>query len=450
MIDRGTARVGMDQPDLLRQAPVHGAGALTRRGLISTAAAAAGGALLGDWGTQSRARAQSSAVVHWDMAWGPAAYVNQGVALADQFSANHPFKATYESIPWENEYEKFASAIAAGAAPNASSGPAYQPWQFWEQGALHPTDTLIAALEKSGVAADFAPGTLDLMKYQGASIGVPFNIDIRVLYYRKSLLEKAGVQPPTTWDELLTVCAALKKQGVYGFNMEGRPTHGGWQAIVSLMINNGGGYLNQGRPDAVRDVNIETLDFFNKMVKDEFVDPASIQYSYTDANQAFGSGRVAIAVRNPGFNALFTPDVVADMGILSPLTSPHGTKGTVYWVNPLMIYEQPGNFENTNTWLEWFLDNMKVFWEKSLIPALPPRTSWGSIPAITSNPFQTVAVKEWLPVGQSDSGGVIIPQMNAITQGTGLDQMTQQVIQGTTPSKQILETLQSWLEETVS
>jgi hypothetical protein len=94
---------------------------------------------------------------------------------------------------------------------------------------------------------------------------------------------------------------------------------------------------------------------------------------------------------------------------------------------------------------------MEVFWEKSLIAALPVRTSWGSLPSITENPFLTVSVNEWIPVAKTAGGGnVIIPQLNAITQGTGLDQMTQQIIQGSTPSREILETLQSWLEETVS
>jgi ABC-type glycerol-3-phosphate transport system substrate-binding protein len=35
-----------------------------------------------------------------------------------------------------------------------------------------------------------------------------------VMWYRKSIFREAGVQPPTTWEELLTVCQRLKDRGI--------------------------------------------------------------------------------------------------------------------------------------------------------------------------------------------------------------------------------------------
>jgi ABC-type glycerol-3-phosphate transport system substrate-binding protein len=35
----------------------------------------------------------------------------------------------------------------------------------------------------------------------GVTYGIPWYAETRVLMYHKDLLEKAGVQPPTTWDE---------------------------------------------------------------------------------------------------------------------------------------------------------------------------------------------------------------------------------------------------------
>ena len=40
--------------------------------------------------------------------------------------------------------------------------------------------------------------------------------DMGVLYYRKSILDKAGVQPPTTIDELIAASKALNYQGPEG------------------------------------------------------------------------------------------------------------------------------------------------------------------------------------------------------------------------------------------
>lgn len=387
------------------------------------------------------------------MAWGPAAYIAQGRKLTQQFTNSHPHvQVHYQSTPWANFYEKFAAAIASNTGPNCSSGSGYQAFQFADQGAIEPTDALVAALRKSGAAADFLPGSIDLMKYRGHYVAVPWQIDIRVLYYRKSALAKAGVQPPTTWAELLNVCAALKKQGVYGFNMEGSPQTEGWQFILPLMINNGGGWFDKaGHPDCVTQANLETLDFFQKLSKDRYIDPATVEYTATEGQNAFGSGRTAITIGNPGFNADFSPSVVSDMGILSPLASPHGQKGTLYWINNLMMYKGPGKYSADDAWLEWYLEHMKVYWAKNLLPALPVRKSFETLPAVKDNIFQTVALNEWVPVAKTTAalGDHLFPQLNAVEGSTVVNNFTQQVIQGSVSPKRILQTLQTGLEKLV-
>ncbi len=70
---------------------------------------------------------------------------------------------------------------------------------------------------KDGIVADFEPGTLDVLKYQGHYVAIPWQIDIRVLYYRKSII---GSDAPKTWDDVLTLGKALKK-GIYVLNSAG-------------------------------------------------------------------------------------------------------------------------------------------------------------------------------------------------------------------------------------
>ena len=50
------------------------------------------------------------------------------------------------------------------------------------------------------------PSTVDTAKYRDKLYGVPVTSDGGLLYYRKDLLDKAGVQPPKTWDEMLAAC----------------------------------------------------------------------------------------------------------------------------------------------------------------------------------------------------------------------------------------------------
>ena len=64
--------------------------------------------------------------------------------------------------------------------------------------------------------SDFTPALLERMTYQGKLYAVPQVIDMQLLVYRKSLLEKAGVQPPQTIDELLAAAKTLTTGNVKG------------------------------------------------------------------------------------------------------------------------------------------------------------------------------------------------------------------------------------------
>jgi hypothetical protein len=51
-----------------------------------------------------------------DMIWGPPEYIDTGKALVAQFNQEHPdVTVTYRSIPWNNWYQTFLTAIGAPA-----------------------------------------------------------------------------------------------------------------------------------------------------------------------------------------------------------------------------------------------------------------------------------------------------------------------------------------------
>ena len=53
---------------------------------------------------------------------------------------------------------------------------------------------------KDGLYEDFLPGIVEAMKTDKGYVAVPWQMDVRSLWYRKSLLEKAGAKVPTDWD----------------------------------------------------------------------------------------------------------------------------------------------------------------------------------------------------------------------------------------------------------
>ncbi|MFD8805895.1 ABC transporter substrate-binding protein [Streptomyces sp. NPDC059597] len=67
-----------------------------------------------------------------------------------------------------------------------------------------------------GVKDDFNPAVLTPKTYDGKVWGIPQAIDMQMLYYRKSLLKDAGVEPPTTLDALVDAAKRLTTSKVKG------------------------------------------------------------------------------------------------------------------------------------------------------------------------------------------------------------------------------------------
>ncbi|HNQ05577.1 MAG TPA: sugar ABC transporter substrate-binding protein [Tetrasphaera sp.] len=78
--------------------------------------------------------------------------------------------------------------------------------------------------------SDFNPAMVKRMTYDGKLWAIPQVIDMQILVYRKSLLEKAGVTPPTTIDELIAAAEKLtvdKTKGLFLGNDGGVGLMGG-------------------------------------------------------------------------------------------------------------------------------------------------------------------------------------------------------------------------------
>lgn len=96
--------------------------------------------------------------------------------------------------------------------------------------------------------SDFNASLLERMTYQGKLYGIPQVVDMQLLVYRKSLLSKAGVEPPKTFDALLDAAGKLtqgKVKGLFLGNDGGAGVMGG-----PVLWSSGHDYLtSDNKPD---------------------------------------------------------------------------------------------------------------------------------------------------------------------------------------------------------
>jgi multiple sugar transport system substrate-binding protein len=92
-----------------------------------------------------------------------------------------------------------------------------------------PLDGYLGA-EKDAIMARYLPAYREANIVGGKVIALPYFADAQFLYYRKDLLQKHGVAPPKTWDELKAgaqkIMAAEGNPNLSGFQTAGAPIEG--------------------------------------------------------------------------------------------------------------------------------------------------------------------------------------------------------------------------------
>jgi len=144
-----------------------------------------------------------------------------GKKYAADFMAKNPEIEVDVVRMGEVSEETIAISVAGGTAPDVCQmGPSLSV-NYAKEGALIPLDSFsdfqTAAMEASKPADLLAGYKIDghiyLMPWRGSPI---------LLFCNKTMLDKAGVKPPKSWEDFVNVAKAVKeKTGYWGFATEG-------------------------------------------------------------------------------------------------------------------------------------------------------------------------------------------------------------------------------------
>lgn len=166
----------------------------------------------------------------------------------------------------------------------------------------------------------FWPFTWNQTLYEGDSYGIPFETDVRVLFYNRTLFEQAGLdpdKPPTTWAELEEYADRLDVIGEDGKleRMAFLPLQGNVNAELWAQAS-GHTWVQDGKPVLNDPTVVDTLNWIKTWV-DRYGGWQAVQdFRSTfgaETDDAFMSGKVAMIVDVAGYNSFlnfYRPSIV--------------------------------------------------------------------------------------------------------------------------------------------
>jgi len=134
-------------------------------------------------------------------------------------------------------------------------------------------------------------------RYKRKLYRIPLRSDVGMLYYRKDLLQQAGVKPPETFEELVKVSQELqkKKAATWGYVWQGAQYEGLPAMFVEILKGFGGFWINPDTNEVGLDKPeaIKAVEFLRNAIAQGISPPGVTTYREEDTRRLFVSGQTA-------------------------------------------------------------------------------------------------------------------------------------------------------------
>jgi len=189
--------------------------------------------------------------------------------LIDQFNAEHPnIKVGMVAIPWVEYYQKVPQAVAGGESPDLGVMHIDALALNAARNVITPLDDLAQTLALD--ANDFAPAVWEAGLYQEQRYGIPLDVHPLGLYYNKTVMQQAGLDPnapPQTRDEFMRALEQLKAAGIQGYWLT--PLAMASWLFQSFLWQDGGSMYNEDASEALwnSDIGVAALTWMVDLVR---------------------------------------------------------------------------------------------------------------------------------------------------------------------------------------
>ncbi|MFC8191936.1 ABC transporter substrate-binding protein [Cellulomonas sp. NPDC057328] len=277
---------------------------------------------------------------------------NQGTSLdndrevltpvLEDFTEQTGIAVDLEVIGWSDLQTRIQTAVTSGQAPDVVNIGNTWAVSLQATGAFLPFDD--AAMETIGGADKFVETALETGGAEGTDpTSVPLYGLAYGLYYNRAMFEQAGLQPPTTWEEMVSAAQALTDPdaGVYGMALAaGSYTENNHFAFINATQNGAELFDDDGNPTFTEDGVVDGIvRYLDLMQSDDVVNPSNAQYDNASLAVAdFATGKAAMILNQNNANATIeangmSPDQYGVVPFPAPADAPSDVASHVAGIN---------------------------------------------------------------------------------------------------------------------
>jgi len=198
---------------------------------------------------------------------------------------------------------------------------------------VEPLDSWIKKTPPNGGMADFSPGMVQQFRVpqtkDGPIMGIPQRVSVSLLYYRKDLLQAAGIAVPKTLEDFAVAAKTLTRDGVQGAVYQGVQGQAGvldWYEYAAPL-----GVDMLESPDWKKatfntPAGVFALDVRRRLIAEGSVNPGVVSYGFDDAINAMIQKKAAMSILYsaywPRFEDPKSSQIVGQTGYAMPMRSP--------------------------------------------------------------------------------------------------------------------------------
>ncbi|MBN3499848.1 sugar ABC transporter substrate-binding protein [Arthrobacter pascens] len=244
-----------------------------------------------------------------------------------KFEEKTGIKVDLEVIGWNDLQTRIQTAVTSGQAPDVVNIGNTWASSLQSTGAFLPMDE--DAMKAVGGSDKFLEAALETAGAPGqVPTSLPLYGMVYGLYYNKAMFAEAGLQPPKTYEEMVSAAKKLTKGGQFGLSLRaGSYSTNAHFAFLNSAQNGAELFDADGKPTFASDGVVAGVKrYLDLMQSEKVVKPSDVQVDSGQGVHEFAAGKVPMILGATIDSAILADGMKAEEYGVVPYPAPAGAK----------------------------------------------------------------------------------------------------------------------------